>query len=104
MESATLLYCRCDAASSIRAATSLGRDRLVCVVAHIFSPEGSTGISTEATGNAWANRPYLTSSVSKANDFQFISPLCAGETAGEVFLFNHFHSPGAVFLSSNEES
>jgi len=23
---------------------------------------------------------------------------------GEVFLFNHFHSPGAVFLSSNEES
>jgi hypothetical protein len=53
---------------------------------------------------SWANRPYLTSSVSKANDFQFISPLCAGETAGEVFLFNHFHSPGAVFLSSNEES
>jgi len=51
MESATLLYCRCDAISSLRAATSLGRDRLVCVVAHIFSPEGSTGISTEATGN-----------------------------------------------------
>src|ERR1700730_12950835 len=51
MESPTLLYCRVNAASTIRAATSLGRDRLVCVVAHIFSPEGSTGISTEATGN-----------------------------------------------------